>query len=251
MEKKQKLFLHTFTFVVLILGIFRFCSDSETAQNTDCGDSIIAHLNSSDSIQADNNTTGTPAIPHPILSVPNYDKAFPDDNPTQLVAAKKWGVQPVADRKDAEARKNELVYIGFNPYFHTDRMTSSIPYLIPRASILLQDIGRAFFDSLHVKGIPMHKIIVTSVLRTKDDVEKLRLHNPNATENSCHMFGTTVDIAQNRFVTIEDPDGPRRRAVTNDTLKWILTEVLRDMRESNRCYVKYERNQGCFHLTVR
>jgi hypothetical protein len=52
-------------------------------------------------------------------------------------------------------------------------------------------------------------------------------------------------------MTVEDPDGPSRRQVRNDTLKWVLSEVLRDMRESNRCYIKYEVKQGCFHMTVR
>ena len=32
------------------------------------------------------------------------------------------------------------------------------------------------------------KIIVTSILRTKDDVAKLRTRNGNATENSCHLY---------------------------------------------------------------
>ena len=31
----------------------------------------------------------------------------------------------------------------------------------------------------------------------------------------------------------------------------ILSEVLRDMREQGRCYIKYEVKQGCFHMTVR
>jgi hypothetical protein len=39
--------------------------------------------------------------------------------------------------------------------------------------------------------------------------------------------------------------------VRNDTLKWVLSEVLRDMREQKRCYIKYEVKQGCFHMTVR
>lgn len=38
--------------------------------------------------------------------------------------------------------------------------------------------------------------------------------------------------------------------VRNDTLKWVLSEVLRDFREQGRCYVKYEVKQGCFHMTV-
>jgi hypothetical protein len=39
--------------------------------------------------------------------------------------------------------------------------------------------------------------------------------------------------------------------VRDDTLKWILSEVLRDQRELGRCYIKYEVKQGCFHMTVR
>lgn len=188
---------------------------------------------------------------HRIYSVPHFGNSFPDQNDVQLEAAKKHGVKPVHNREDAEHRKKELVYVGSNPYFYVDRLNNSIPYLVPRASVLLQDIGRSFFDSLQVKGIPLHKIIVTSVLRTKADVEKLRSKNGNATQNSCHLYGTTFDVCYNRYKTVEDPDGPRRRQVRNDTLKWVLSEVLNDARKQNKCLVKYEVKQGCFHITVK
>jgi len=198
------------------------------------------------------NLHGTPGSKaHRIASVPNYQTCFPDTNAVQLAAAQKWGVSPVKNREDAESRKRELVYIGSNPYYHVDPLYSSIPYLVPHAAALLQDIGEAFFDSLYVKGVPLHRIIVTSVLRSQEDVVKLRRRNGNATENSCHLYGTTVDICYNRYETVSDPNGPARRAVRNDTLKWVLSEVLRDMREQKRCYIKYEVKQGCFHLTVR
>ena len=190
------------------------------------------------------------AVKHRIFSVPSFRNTFPDNNDVQLLAAERNGVPPVQNRAEAEKRMKELVYVGSNPFFHIDRLSSSIPYLVPKASVLLQDIGKAYFDSLFIKGIPLHKIIVTSVLRTKDDVTKLRTRNGNATENSCHLYGTTFDICYNRYVTVEDPDGPARREVRNDTLKWVLSEVLRDFREQGRCYIKYEVKQGCFHLTV-
>jgi len=192
---------------------------------------------------------GNPAK-HRIWSVSSYRNAFPDQNDVQLTAAKKWGVSPVQNRAEAESRKAELVYVGSNPYFYVQPLRSSIPYLVPRASVLLQDIGKAFFDSLQIKGIPLHKIIVTSVMRSKDDVQRLRTHNSNATENSCHLFGTTFDICYNRYMTVQDPDGPARRQVRNDSLKWVLSEVLNDMRKQNRCFIKYEVKQGCFHMTV-
>ena len=195
------------------------------------------------------NADGT-QVKNGIYSVPNFGKAFPDQNDVQLVAAHRHGVTAVIDRKDAEQRKAELVYVGSSPFYHVDKLKSSIPYLVPRAAELLHDIGQTFFDSLQTKQIPLHKIIVTSVLRSKADVDKLRSHNGNATENSCHLYGTTFDICYNRYKTVEDPDGVARRRVRNDTLKWVLSEVLNDMRINKRCLVKYEVHQGCFHITV-
>ncbi len=189
--------------------------------------------------------------PHRIYSVSSFHKAFPDQNDVQLIAAQKNGVSLVSSRKEAEERKNELVYIGSNPYFYTERAKNSIPYLVPKAASLLQDIGATFFDSLQIKGIPLHKIIVTSVLRTKDDVEDLQKRNFNAVANSCHQYATTFDICYYRYKTVADPDGPKRRTVANDTLQWVLSEVLNDMRKQGKCYIKYEHKQSCFHITVR
>lgn len=188
---------------------------------------------------------------HPIFSVSSYKDCFPDSNAVQLSAASKLGVNPVSNRMDAEKRKNELVYVGGNPFFYVEPLKQSIPYLVPRAAILLQDIGRNFMDSLQIKQIPLHKIRVTSVMRTKEDVDKLRKRNQNATENSCHLYGTTFDISYTKYVTVRDPAGPQRREVQDDTLKYVLSEVLRDLRVQNRCYIKYEVKQACFHITVR
>jgi hypothetical protein len=189
-------------------------------------------------------------VKHRIFSVPHFGNTFPDQQDVQILAANQHGVAPVQNREEAEHSKGKLVYVGSNPFFYVDKLNNSIPYLVPKASVLLQDIGRAYFDSLQIKGIPLHKIIVTSILRTKDDVAKLRTRNGNATENSCHLYGTTFDICYNRYKQIQTKDQPRRQ-VQNDTLKWVFSEVLRDFRNKNRCYIKYEVHQGCFHITVR
>lgn len=189
-------------------------------------------------------------VKHPIYSVPKYLEAFPDSQPVQERAAARWGVTPVNNRTDAESRKKELVYMAASPYYHVDVLHRSVPYLVPRAAVLLNDIGRAYYDSLQIKGIPLHQFIVTSVLRTKEDVRKLRNYNGNATENSCHLYGTTFDICYNRYKTMQPP-GEKRRMVQNDTLKWVLSEVLNQMRQQGRCYIKYEVKQSCFHITTR
>jgi hypothetical protein len=190
-------------------------------------------------------------VRHRVFSVPSYEQCFPDINGDQLTAAQRWGVRPVQGRSEAEKRKKDLVFVGSCPYYHIDRSRYSIPYLVPRASNLLRRISHNFLDSLAIKQIPLHTLIISSVLRTQDDVSRLRQHNGNASTQSCHCYGTTFDIAYNRYRTVEDPDGPHRRAVRNDTLKWVLSEVLRDAREAGLCYVKHERHQGCFHITVR
>ena len=236
MKKKKSLTKRQFLFLFLAIVVLL---------------AVVRHLPQHESASVYQVSVVEPTVPHRILSVPNYKKAFPDSQSVQIVAAERWGVRPVQNREDAEKRKKELVYIGESPYWHVDRLSSSIPYLVPRAALLLQDIGQAFYDSLYVKGVPLHKMIVTSVLRSQEDVAKLRRRNGNATENSCHLYGTTFDICYNRYKTVEDPDGPARRQVRNDTLKWVLSEVLRDMREQGRCYIKYEVKQGCFHMTVR
>ena len=230
-------------------------SDKEDADKTVAEDLKKDEL----SVTPDTAQSGNPSIffdkdgkevKHRIFSVPHFGNTFPDQQDVQILAATKHGVKPVQNRLEAENSKGKLVYVGSNPFFYVDKLNNSIPYLVPRASVLLQDIGRAYFDSLQIKGIPLHKIIVTSILRTKDDVAKLRTRNGNATENSCHLYGTTFDICYNRYKQIQTREQPRRQ-VQNDTLKWVFSEVLRDFRDKNRCYIKYEVKQGCFHITVK
>ena len=251
MKLTKKRYLIGFTVAVLVLAVIRVAFPQVAEPSVKAAETeAVCH--EQDSVAIEQKTPSLKiAKPHKILSVPSFKACFPDTQMVQLQAAMKWGVKRVKDREDAEKRKNELVYVGANPYYHVDHLYSSIPYLVPRAAVLLQDIGSAFFDSLYVKGVPLHRLIVTSVLRSEADVKKLRRHNGNATENSCHLYGTTFDICYNRYETVENPDGPARRAVRNDSLKYVLSEVLRDMREQGRCYIKYEVKQGCFHMTVR
>ena len=152
-------------------------------------------------------------VKNKIFSVPHFGNTFPDSNNVQLESAKRYGVKPVLNRTDAAHRMKELVYVGASPFYTVDRLKSSIPYLVPRAAILLNDIGRNFFDSLQIKQVPLHRFILTSVLRTHEDIDKLRMRNGNATLNSCHLYGTTFDICYNRYTTVSDPDGAPRRAV--------------------------------------
>ena len=268
MKISKNRYLQGFVVVVLLLALVRLVFPSvaeprlaknEKEQDSAEVDSLKAMKKDELSAAPDTAMAGMASIffdedgkevKHRIFSVPHFGNTFPDQQDVQILAANQHGVAPVQNREEAEHSKGKLVYVGSNPFFYVDKLNNSIPYLVPKASVLLQDIGRAYFDSLQIKGIPLHKIIVTSILRTKDDVAKLRTRNGNATENSCHLYGTTFDICYNRYKQIQTKDQPRRQ-VQNDTLKWVFSEVLRDFRNKNRCYIKYEVHQGCFHITVR
>lgn len=189
--------------------------------------------------------------PRNIKGVISYKRSFGDLNDVHLKAAKVHGIAPVASREEADKLQGELIHIADNERYFVDSLTHSIPYLVPRASMLLDTIGAHFLDSLKAKGLNPNQIVVTSVLRTKEDVKRLRRRNGNASENSCHFYGTTFDVSWKRFKKVEDEDGRPLQDVNADTLKLVLAEVLRDVKQAGRCYIKYELKQGCFHITTR
>lgn len=184
-----------------------------------------------------------------IKGVTSYRRSFGDLNDVHLSSAKKNGIKPVSDRKEAEKHIDDLLFIGENRYYSVDKLTHSIPYLVPKASALLMAIGMNFQDSLKAKGLDEYKLIVTSVLRTKDDVKRLRKRNSNASMNSAHFYGTTFDISYNRFNKVLQADSLAEERDVK--LKLVLSEVLRDLKQADLCYVKYELKQGCFHITAR
>ena len=189
--------------------------------------------------------------PRNIRGVVSYKRSFGDLNDAHLAAAKKIGVKPLKNREAAEKLGGKVVEIKSGKLYQVDSLTHSIPFLVPKASALLDSIGANFLDSLESKGLNPNQIIVTSVLRTQDDVKRLGKRNVNASQNSAHVYGTTFDITYKRFFKVEDPDGRPMQDVRADTLKLVLSEVLRDLKKKEKCYIKYELKQACFHITVR
>lgn len=161
--------------------------------------------------------------PHNIRGVISYKRSFGDLNEKHLNVAQAIGIRPLASREEAEKMKEKLQYIATNDLYAVDSLTHSVPYLIPGAAALLDTIGYNFLDSLAAKGLNPNKITVTSVLRTKDDVKRLRRHNGNASENSAHCYGTTFDVSWKRFQKVEDEDGRPLQDVSSDTLKLVLS----------------------------
>ena len=189
--------------------------------------------------------------PRNIKGVISYKRSFGDVNDTHLAAAKKLGVKPLQNREAALKLGGKVVEVKDCELYQVDSLTHSIPFLVPKASALLDSIGANFLDSLESKGLNPNQVIVTSVLRTLDDVKRLGKRNINASKNTAHVYGTTFDITNKRFHKVEDPDGRPMQDVRADTLKLVLSEVLRDLKKKEKCYIKYELKQACFHITAR
>lgn len=269
--KKQRLkFLCVFTLTVCLLagfqGFFNFSVAPFAASNASVPlpPNKLRHQKSS-IVQHSSTFQNTLVNQHPfdqrqtpISFLPsfscNWNEAFPDSQVIQIEAAMTVGIHPI-DTRDQLAqltRNYQLVNITNSPFYVVDDLNHSLPYLVPKAQCLLNDIALHFLDSLKSKGLPPHLPVVSSVLRTTEDVKQLQRGNQNATTNSCHLYGTTIDIAYHRFKPLSSnylPDTLYTR--WNEQLKLVLAEVLYDLRQQGRCFVKYERKQACFHLTVR
>lgn len=172
-------------------------------------------------------------------------KVFNDSNYLQLEAARRLGIEPIGDLSSSYFMKRPIVKVSSNKYYHIDSLRHSIPYLVPEAATLLEDIGRNFNDSLKRRGGDSYRIKVTSLLRTPESVGRLRRVNVNATDSSTHQYATTFDISYTNFYCLDE-----NRQINQGDLKNLLAEVLNDLRNQERCLVKYEHKTGCYHVTV-
>lgn len=173
-------------------------------------------------------------------------KVFNDSNYLHIEAASSLGFEPMRNLHDVWEKGARMVKIESCREYFVDELTHSVPFLVPEAAALLADIGRTFTDTLQARGGGDYRIKVTSVTRTPEAVSKLKHRNVNASANSAHQYGTTFDISYAKFIC--DSATVVR---TQEDLKNLLAEILKAQRDSNKCYIKYERKQGCFHITAR
>ena len=174
-----------------------------------------------------------------------YARLFADLNEAHLRVARQLGLSEVPKTREDFSRKG-LVKIVDNDYLVVDDLKYSIPYLTEGAAEELQRIAKAFSDSLESKGLLDYKLVVSSLLRTEEDVERLRRSgNPNASDNSAHCYGTTFDITYTRYFSEDESEA----FMQPFELTKVLGEVLLDEKNAARCLVKYEKKEHCFHIT--
>lgn len=184
------------------------------------------------------------AIPPHNFNAVGFRELFNDSNYVQLSSARACGINP--HTLGDPAKCDALVPIVSNAYYQVDTMYHAVPYLVPEAALLLHFIALRFHELMEEQCPDMadYKCVVTSALRTEASERQLRRVNRNATDTSCHIYGTTFDISAQRFVT---PDG---RDTVVDPCRQVLAQALYEIRYEGLCYVKYERG-SCFHTTLR
>jgi hypothetical protein len=177
--------------------------------------------------------------------VMSYGKVFDDINETHLEKAQAVGLKKIPEKRD-DLDEKLLVKVENTDYLEIDNLRYSVPYLTANAARELNHIAKAFNDSLKRKQFPVYKLVVTSILRTEEDVTRLRKSgNPNASDNSSHCYGTTFDISHSRYFREVETD----EFMQPYELTKVLAEVLRDERNAGRILVKYEKKEHCFHIT--
>lgn len=179
--------------------------------------------------------------------IQNLAKHFADLNPEHLIYAEQYGIKPILSTQDILTINRPLVHIKSNENYIIDNLTHSYPYLVPEAAALLDTIANRFNQRINNYNGAHYKLKVTSLLRTQESVNRLQRRNVNSISNSAHLYGTTFDISYVKF----HENILNTRKLNDIQLKNILAEVLLQLRDEDKCLVKYERKQGCFHITVK
>ena len=86
------------------------------------------------------------------------------------------------------------------------------------------------------KAISLVPFTISSLIRTKKDVVRLKKNNKNAIENSPHLRGKTFDVNYDLL------------SQNKPQLKCFIA-ALSSLRKKNLCFVKFEKN-GCLHISV-
>ncbi len=122
--------------------------------------------------------------------------------------------------------------------YKVQKLEYSRPYLVSKAKTTLEKIAARF--SKETKG---NTFTVSSITRTLEDQCRLRRVNSNASLGvSSHNYGNSFDISYVRF---------NNKLQINPKMEAALEKVLKYYADAGRIFYIKERQQSCFHITVR
>lgn len=121
--------------------------------------------------------------------------------------------------------------------YRVQKLDYSRAWLVSKAYLSLEKIASRFAKNTN------SYFTVTSITRTLDDQCRLRKVNSNASLGiSSHNYGNSFDISYVRFNGVHKG---------NPKLELALEKVLKYYADLGRIYYIKEKQQSCFHVTVR
>ena len=168
---------------------------------------------------------------------PECEIYFQDKQAKQERAYRNEGIKPQKELNglDRLKRRRILMVIPDREYFKIDNnMIHSRPYLLPKAISFLDTLGRRYQNRLG--SYPLEAFVITSATRSISSLSKLNKININASKSSLHLRGKTFDISYLQF--------------KNDSTRSAFILTLKELKDQKKCFVKFEENQHCLHITV-
>jgi len=146
--------------------------------------------------------------------------------------------QTTDEKLDILLKKGELVKLYSGNDYIVLNMIDSKPYVDPKCVELLNNLSLKYRQRCLDSNISYFPFAISSGTRSKESVKRLieKRKNPNAIRNSAHLRGKTIDIRYDNF-------GGKEKQLS------LFTAVLKEMKDDNKCFVKFEKN-GCLHITV-
>lgn len=159
---------------------------------------------------------------------------------SHLLAAQNFGIDLLENTKsvDKYIAKGKFVKVKKKSRgYRVQALEYSRPYLVRKAKTTLENIASKFASE--TKSF----FVVSSVTRTLEDQCRLRKVNSNASLGiSSHNYGAAFDISYVRF---------DHNLKVNTKLEKELEKVLEEYKNLGRIFYIKERQQSCYHITVR
>lgn len=159
---------------------------------------------------------------------------------SHLLAAQNFGIGILESTKsvDRYIAKGKFVKVKKKSRgYRLQTLEYSRPYLVKKARTTLENMAAKF--ATNTKSF----FVVSSVTRTLEDQCRLRKVNSNASLGiSSHNYGAAFDISYVRF---------DHQLKVNTKLEKKLEKVLEEYKNLGRIFYIKERQQSCFHVTVR
>lgn len=165
-------------------------------------------------------------------------ETFTDNVKTHALAYTTDGIEPQTDDQaiDKLFESATLLEVKTDSLYIVRKLHYSNPYILPKGLVFINELARLYYSKYKSDSVKYVPFTISSVTRSMESVDKLMVNNSNSIKNSALLKGKTFDISYRAF--------NNNKAQIN-----LFIEALKELREENKCYVKFERN-GYLHITA-